>query len=249
MSQISREIIVSGKYSDEDHRKNIANMIVSTTRRYHDPLGLNRKLSGWADGIKFSENSPTLLYTGNMYQTCLVHGNLSIYPPEIHVLREIQVVCHPEVETTHVVRVGVLKEIVCVRINSDDLFYPASGYTMSKGARGRVDLGKSLLLDLVRDGKSTMDVSDSFYSCLDCYACVQVCPAGVNAGKVSQISREIIVSGKYSDKDHRKNIANMIVSTTRRYHDPLGLNRKLSGWADGIKFSENSSTLLYTGNR
>ena len=32
--------------------------------------------------------------------------------------------------------------------------------------------------------------SDSFYSCLDCYACVQVCPAGVNAGKVSQISRE-----------------------------------------------------------
>ena len=126
--------------------------------------------------------------------------------------------------------------------------YPASGYTMSKGARGRVDLGKSLLLDLVREGKSTMDVSDSFYSCLDCYACVQVCPAGVNAGKVSQISREIIVSGKYSDEDHRKNIANMIVSTTRRYHDPLGLNRKLSGWADRIKFSENSHTLLYTGN-
>lgn len=126
--------------------------------------------------------------------------------------------------------------------------YPASGYTMSKGARGRVDLGKSLLSDLVKDGKSSMDVSDSFYSCLDCYACVQVCPAGVNAGKVSQISREIIVSGRYSDKNHSKNVANMIVGTTMMYHDPLGLKRKLSGWDQGLEFSEDSPRVLYTGN-
>ena len=126
--------------------------------------------------------------------------------------------------------------------------YPASGYTMSKGARGRVDLGKSLLMDLVQNGKTTMDLSDPFYSCLDCFACVQVCPAGVNAGKVSHISREIIVSQRYTEEDHRKGVANMIVSTTRRYHDPLGLNRKLSGWADGFSFSESSPFLLYTGN-
>ena len=126
--------------------------------------------------------------------------------------------------------------------------YPASGYTMSKGARGRVDLGKSLLMDLVQNGKTTMDLSDAFYSCLDCFACVQVCPAGVNAGKVSHISREIIVSQKYTGKDHRKEVANMIVSTTRRYHDPLGIKKKLSGWASGLRFSDSSPSLLYTGN-
>jgi Fe-S oxidoreductase len=126
--------------------------------------------------------------------------------------------------------------------------YAASGYTMSKGARGRVDLGKSLLMDLVENGKTTIDLSDSFYSCLDCFACVQVCPAGVNAGKVSHISREIIVTQKYTEKDYRKDTANMIVSTTRRYHDPLGINRKISGWAAGLNFSESSTSLLYTGN-
>ena len=68
---------------------------------------------------------------------------------------------------------------------------PASGFRSTIGARGRVDLGKAFIAEMNNAGRSELKISDSFYSCLDCFACLQVCPAGVNAGKVSGIGREI----------------------------------------------------------
>lgn len=125
---------------------------------------------------------------------------------------------------------------------------PASDFNLSRGARGRVLLGKALYKDLKETGKTEISLSDSFYSCLDCFACVQVCPAGVNAGEVSDIVKEMINTRDSPLSDQEKNVARMIVNATMKYGNPLGLRKKAAKWAESLSFDDSSDTLLYTGN-
>ena len=125
---------------------------------------------------------------------------------------------------------------------------PASGFRSSIGARGRVDIANALLGELDKNGKSSLEISESFYSCLDCFACLQVCPAGVNAGKLSHLGKSIIADSNTLERNERKSIADMIVSVTTKTMNPLGLRRECSKWSSGLEFNSISDTLLYTGN-
>jgi glycolate oxidase iron-sulfur subunit len=125
---------------------------------------------------------------------------------------------------------------------------PSSGFNAIIGARGRVDLGSAFISDVKKNGKSELKISDSFYSCLDCFACFQVCPAGVNAGIVSEIGREIVASSGNYTGSKENSFAKMIVEATMRYGNPLGIREKCADWADGLDFNHDSDTLLYTGN-
>ncbi len=120
--------------------------------------------------------------------------------------------------------------------------FPSSGYDGSKGARGRVMLGKELSAAAEGSG-SISPYSDSFYSCLDCYACLQVCPAGVNAGKVSHLAKEIMVERSEGIPP----LAKLVEQTIMRYHSVLPLGKRASEWAEGLDIPDGCDTLLYTG--
>ncbi len=122
---------------------------------------------------------------------------------------------------------------------------PSAEFNLWKGARGRVIMGRQLL-EAREEGNREVNLSDSFYSCLDCHACLYVCPAGVNAGKVSQLSRELIVSDHVAGKENP--VARMIASVTVKKMNPLGTRKKSAGWSRGLEFDNDSDTLLYTGN-
>lgn len=122
---------------------------------------------------------------------------------------------------------------------------PDSGFQLSRGARGRVILGKSLAEEDMKSA-SLKSFYDSFYSCLDCFACLQVCPAGVNAGKVSQLARELIVEN--TTPAERDPVAEMIVNVTEATMNPLGQGKAMASWSRGLDFNRDSQHLLYTGN-
>ncbi len=126
--------------------------------------------------------------------------------------------------------------------------FPASGYISSFGARGRVDLGKYLIKESLKKNPVDLNIADSFYSCLSCNACVVVCPAGVNAGKVSLIARKVITEGNYVSRSNEQPVAKMIVNSIMKYYNPLGLRKKCSKWAKDLEFDSRSETILYTGN-
>ena len=123
----------------------------------------------------------------------------------------------------------------------------ALDYRAIFGARGRVLLAKELVKEIKLNGKSDLEISDPFYSCLDCYACFNVCPAGVNAGRVSEIAKSLITSGKYLERKQEKNVAKMIIISIMKFNSPLGLKNVTTSWAYGLDFDENSENLLYTG--
>lgn len=120
--------------------------------------------------------------------------------------------------------------------------FPSSGYDGSKGARGRVMLGKELV-GLLGKGEAVELLSDPFFSCLDCYACYQVCPAGVNAGKVSHLAREILVERNQGVPG----LARLLEKTTMRYRSILPIGGRASRWAEGLGIPSEGETLLYTG--
>lgn len=122
---------------------------------------------------------------------------------------------------------------------------PDSGYSLSRGARGRVILGRNLAENEM-EKTSVKSFYDSFYSCLDCFACLQVCPAGVNAGKVSQLARELIVEN--TSPGERDPVAEMIVNVTEATMNPLGQGKAMASWSEGLDFDRDSEYLLYTGN-
>jgi len=126
--------------------------------------------------------------------------------------------------------------------------YPSSGYDPIITARGRAQLGKRFFDELNEKGISHLSVSDSFYSCLDCHACVQICPTGVDAGKISHLAKGIIASGKPGMKKSTRPAARMIVAATMKYNNPLGVREKCADWAEGLTFETSTDTLLYTGN-
>ncbi len=122
---------------------------------------------------------------------------------------------------------------------------PASGYKGHISARGRVNLANNLISEIKSKGKIELKINESYYSCLLCYACQDVCPAGINAGKISEIGRRIIV--KHA-KNQQNKIANLIARNIMKYKNPLGLVKQCSEWAKGISFDKNSKNLLYTGH-
>lgn len=120
--------------------------------------------------------------------------------------------------------------------------FPASGYDGSKGARGRVMLGKELL-NRRAAGEDVSGLTDSFYSCLDCYACLQVCPAGVNAGKVSHLARELLArTGNGAPK-----LAKLMERNIMLFHSVIPVGRWATRWSEGLSLPKGGSTILYTG--
>jgi Fe-S oxidoreductase len=108
------------------------------------------------------------------------------------------------------------------------------------GARGRVILADFAL----KNENKSLELANSFYSCLDCYACVNVCPAGVNAGVVSELMREFIVSEK---PDKKNPVAELIKTAIMEYENPLGLKAEAASWSYGMDF-DKSSTYMVTGH-
>jgi glycolate oxidase iron-sulfur subunit len=108
------------------------------------------------------------------------------------------------------------------------------------GARGRVILADYAL----KNGTEDLELGDSFYSCLDCYACVNVCPAGVNAGVVSELMKELVASGNVGKKNP---LAEMIKTAIMEYENPLGLKEEAASWSNDIEF-DKSSTMIITGH-
>ena len=96
----------------------------------------------------------------------------------------------------------------------------------------------------MKNPDAQVELGDSFYSCLDCYACVNVCPAGVNAGVVSELMKEFIISDIKRDKNP---VANLIKESILKYENPLGLKEEAADWAKGIDFPR-SSTVIITGH-
>ncbi len=118
---------------------------------------------------------------------------------------------------------------------------PAFNYRASYGARGRINLAGEFLR-----GNSSLEFRDPFESCLDCYACLQVCPAHVNAGKVSELMKQAIAQDLIKNQKHQ--IAEMIAKVTLKYMDPLGLTDKCTEWSKGLSFDDVHETVLYTGH-
>jgi Fe-S oxidoreductase len=118
--------------------------------------------------------------------------------------------------------------------------YKSSNYDPFYGARGRVILANSI----TKEEKLDAGVTDSFYSCLDCYACIDICPVGINAGVVSELMKNIIVAKKPSIE---KPLANLIKNSIIKYQNPLGLKKECAEWSNGIEFND-CGTLLFTGH-
>ncbi|GGM68494.1 hypothetical protein GCM10007108_03280 [Thermogymnomonas acidicola] len=116
--------------------------------------------------------------------------------------------------------------------------YRASGYRAAMGARGRVIIAREMVREKREKGSVSPGYANSFYSCLDCFACLQVCPAGVNAGRVSELARAVLVEG--GGRENRKRVGDMVVRLTMRYRNPIGADFSDEGEGDG-------DTLLYTG--
>lgn len=121
---------------------------------------------------------------------------------------------------------------------------PSKDYRSTFGARGRVFVSRESIREIISEGRITLNIGDSIFSCLECYSCYFVCPAGVNPGKVSQLMRYVI----REKSSIRKPVADMIVSSIMKTGNPLSIREKMSSWADGIDFDDSSETLLYTGN-
>ncbi len=119
---------------------------------------------------------------------------------------------------------------------------PSAGYQASKGARGRVLLADEMLERIGR-GESLSGLGDSFYSCLDCYACYEVCPAGVNAGKVSHYAKEIIAESDQGVPD----MARLMEKNIMRFGSLLPLGKRAASWSRGLELPATGDTLLYTG--
>lgn len=125
--------------------------------------------------------------------------------------------------------------------------YSASDYDPAITARGRAQLGSRLHDSIVGKKETDLKVGNSFYSCLGCHACVQICPTGVDAGRISELGRAIVASSE-GMKQERRLEAKMVVSAIMKDKNPLGVRKECSRWAEGVEFETGSDTLLYTGN-
>lgn len=125
--------------------------------------------------------------------------------------------------------------------------YPASGYDATKSARGRVQLARKLSDDLDSHKETGIKIGDSVNSCLDCYACLNVCPTGINAGEVSNLVKSLINSKGSPVRKEQSAIGKMIASSIMHRNQPINTGKNLFSWSRGIKFDSTSEFLLYTG--
>ncbi len=142
------------------------------------------------------------------------------------------------------------KEVeVCIECGFCEAVCPtfsSSGFLPSYGARGRIILARNLIEK--NSSSKFRELSSSFMSCLNCFACLHVCPAGVNAGAVSSYARQLI-NGSTPTKGTDP-LIRMILNLTEKFENPLGIQRQMSSWVDSsdVSFSNDSSILLYTGS-
>lgn len=114
--------------------------------------------------------------------------------------------------------------------------FQASGARASYGARGRVILAGEIL-------KGNLEgCSDPFFSCLDCFACAEVCPAGVNAGIVSGFAKRML-----SSQGMAPPLAMAMERMIVRYNSVLPAGRRMGRWARDLHLPSDGETLLYTG--
>lgn len=110
----------------------------------------------------------------------------------------------------------------------------AADFNAFYGARGRVNLAKGYLNREFQE----IEVMDSFNSCLECNACLSVCPAGISAGDISQYLKLNFIK-----KDP---IARFIAENIIKYRDPLNIGKEAVRWSHGLEFQDESDDLLYT---
>ncbi len=110
----------------------------------------------------------------------------------------------------------------------------ASDFNAFYGARGRVNLARGYLNKEFQE----TELMDSFNSCLECNACLAVCPAGISAGEISQYLKL-----NFTKKDP---IAMFITENIMKYRDPLNIGKDAIGWSQGLEFNNESGDLLYT---
>ena len=120
----------------------------------------------------------------------------------------------------------------------------AFSYDSAEGARGRIIIAKDIQ-NRFKDGDKLIK---SFYSCLDCNACLYVCPAGISAGNASDIVKKMIVEeSKTGNNIKRDPVSDMIVRMIMKYNSPLGISKKGNAWVEKLEFDKTSDILFYTG--
>ena len=125
--------------------------------------------------------------------------------------------------------------------------YAPSGYDASKSARGRVQLARKLYYEISSNQKVSIRIGDSVNSCLDCYACLNVCPTGINAGEVSNLVKSLINSKSSPIRKEQSAIGRMIASSIMHRNQPINIGKNLYSWSRGIRIDPSSEFLLYTG--
>lgn len=125
--------------------------------------------------------------------------------------------------------------------------YAPSGYDASKSARGRVQLARKLYHEISSNQKVSIRIGDSVNSCLDCYACLNVCPTGINAGEVSNLVKSLINSKSSPIRKEQSAIGRMIASSIMHRNQPINIGKNLYSWSRGIRIDPSSEFLLYTG--
>lgn len=116
---------------------------------------------------------------------------------------------------------------------------PAFRSSVAHGPRGRV-----LLLREIYKGVLTLTerAVEPFFTCLNCMACREACPAEVDAGEVSRLVRKFMV-------DYRPELLSplihLIKDLTMKTGNPLGLKGGFKGWIRAMGSKEG--TTLFTG--
>lgn len=125
--------------------------------------------------------------------------------------------------------------------------YAASGYDATRSARGRVQLARKLSDEISSHKKVSIKIGDSVNSCLDCYACLNVCPTGINAGEVSNLVKSLINRKDSPVRKEQNAIARMIASSIMHRNQPINIGKNRFSWSEGIRIDSSSEFLLYTG--
>lgn len=125
---------------------------------------------------------------------------------------------------------------------------PAKDYSSYWGARGRMILANELVKKRDREFADFLKLSrNSFDSCLSCYACLVECPSSLNAGKVSELVKKLVVS--MPKKDVKPNpISTLITNPIMKYDNPLGLKKECNSWTEGMDLPSSGEFLLFTGS-
>jgi len=138
--------------------------------------------------------------------------------------------------------------IKCGFCNSVCPTLSAKDFSEYYGARGRMILANELIKKKNDDFFNFLKLSQkSFESCLSCYACLMECPAALNAGHVSELVRQLIVTLP-RNKVAPNPISALITKPITKYGNPLGLRGKDYAWTKGISLPDKGDFLLFTGS-